>query len=109
MAKILIVDDRPTNRQVLSTLLGYSGHRILEASDGAEAFVVAEAECPHLIISDIVMPTMDGFAFIRKLRATPALASTRVIFYTATDLGPDVYRLAAACGVSRVITKPSDP
>ena len=56
MATILIVDDRPTNRQLMTTILGYAGHRLLEASDGAEALAVARTERPDLIITDILMP-----------------------------------------------------
>jgi len=109
MATILIVDDRPTNRQMLVTLLGYGGHRLLEASDGTEALTVAEAEQPGLIISDIVMPTMDGYEFVRQLRSKPAIAHTKVIFYTASDRKPEAQKLARACGVEHVIVKPAEP
>src|SRR5688572_18913335 len=68
MATILVVDDRPTNRQFLSTLLGYGGHRLLEAADGAEALRLVKAERPDLVISDILMPTMDGFEFAKSVR-----------------------------------------
>ena len=61
MATILIVDDRPTNRQFLLTLLGYTAHRLLEAADGAQALEVTRAERPDLVITDILMPTMDGY------------------------------------------------
>src|SRR5688572_14880107 len=58
MATILIVDDRPTNREFLLTLLGYGGHRLLEATDGAAALELVRAERPDLVIAGIVMPTM---------------------------------------------------
>ena len=80
MATILIVDDRPVNRQYLVTLLEYCGHRTLEAADGAEALALARAEHPDLIITDIIMPTMDGAELVQALRADPALAATPVIF-----------------------------
>src|SRR2546429_5758373 len=82
MATILIVDDRPTNRQFLLTLLGYSDHRLLEAANGAEALERVRTERPDLVITDILMPTMDGYEFVRHLRADPDLASLPVIFYT---------------------------
>ena len=69
MATILIVDDKPVNRQFLATLLGYRGHCLLEAEDGAEALERARAELPDLIITDLLMPTMDGYELIRQLRA----------------------------------------
>src|SRR4051812_43791783 len=61
MATILIVDDRPSNREFLVTLLGYNGHHLLQASDGAEALGVVRTLHPDLIIADILMPTMDGY------------------------------------------------
>ena len=109
MAKILIVDDRPTNRQFLLTLLGYTGHRLFEAADGAEALGLVRAEHPDLVITDILMPTMDGYEFVQELRADPEIASTRIIFYTATYSTPEAQLLARACNVDTVLRKPSDP
>ena len=83
MAKILVIDDRAVNREFLVTLLGYKGHRMLEASDGAEGLAVARAERPDLVICDVLMPTMDGYEFVRQLRADSAIAHITVIFYTA--------------------------
>jgi CheY-like chemotaxis protein len=80
MASILIVDDRPTNRQFLLTLLGYTSHRLLEAADGAQALEIVRAERPDLVITDILMPTMDGYAFVKQLRGESAIAATPVIF-----------------------------
>ena len=67
MATILIVDDRALNREYLVTLLGYKGHRLLEAADGVEALEVVRNESPDLVIADIPMPTMDGYEFVRQL------------------------------------------
>ena len=83
MAKILIVDDRPGHRQFLVKLLGSRQHRLLEASDGAEALEVARRERPDLIISEVLMPTMDGYEFVRRLRADPSLSQVPVIFSAA--------------------------
>src|ERR1700740_2125987 len=58
MATILIVDAPPSTRQFLTTLLGYGGHRLLEAGDGAAALGLVRADRPDLIITDILMPTM---------------------------------------------------
>lgn len=65
MATILVVDDHPINREFLVTLLRYRGHSLLQAADGAEALQVARAAHPDLIISDILMPTMDGYELVR--------------------------------------------
>lgn len=109
MATILIVDDREPNREFLVSLLGYGGHRLLEAADGAEGLEVARAERPDLVIADILMPTMDGYEFVQRLRADPTVAGTRVVFYTAYYHEPEAHRLAAACGVTAVLTKPAEP
>jgi putative nucleotidyltransferase with HDIG domain len=109
VATILIVDDRPANRQFLVTLLAYSGHRMLEAEDGAEALITARAEHPDLIITDILMPVMDGYEFARELRAAPDFDSTPVIFYTATYQAREARSLAEAAGVQYVLTKPAEP
>jgi two-component system cell cycle sensor histidine kinase/response regulator CckA len=109
VATILIVDDRPTNREYLVTLLGYGGHRLLQAADGAEALATARAEQPDLVISDILMPTMDGYEFVRQLRGTPAIMHTPVIFFTAHYHEREAQALARACGVSHVLTKPCEP
>ncbi len=109
MSTILIVEDHAMSRQVLKTLLGYFGHRLLEASDGSAALALASAEHPDLIITDILMPTMDGVEFVRLLRADEGLKKTPVIFYTATYRLPEARRLGEGVGVDRVISKPSDP
>jgi diguanylate cyclase (GGDEF)-like protein/PAS domain S-box-containing protein len=109
MATILVVDDRPSNRAFLLTLLGFTGHRLLEARDGAQALELVRAEHPDLIITDILMPTMDGYEFVQQLRADPALAATRVIFYSAVFAERETIAMAHSCGVYTVLSKPSDP
>ncbi len=109
MAKILIVDDHPANRDFLVTLLEYGGFALLEAADGAEGLAIARAERPDLIITDILMPTMDGFEFVRQLRADSAIEKTPVIFCTAQYHGPQAEKLARDCGVTSVLTKPCEP
>ena len=109
MATILIVDDRPTNREYLATLLRYGGHGLLEAADGAEALAVARTEHPDLIIADILMPTMDGYELVRQLRGDPAVGQTPVIFYTAHYHEREAQALARTCGVFNVLTKPAEP
>jgi signal transduction histidine kinase len=109
MATILIADDQATNRDFLVTLLGYAGHRIVEAIDGVEALAMVRAEQPDLVIADIVMPCMDGFELVRNLRTDPLFAPTRVIFCTATYLEDEARDLARACGVVHVLIKPVEP
>ncbi len=109
MAVILVVEDHAMSRQMLKTLFGYGGHRVLEAADGTAALALARLENPDLIISDIVMPTMDGLQFIRLLRAEKGLDAIPVIFYTAAYRLPEAMLLAREMGECRVISKPSDP
>ena len=109
MASILVVDDHPVAREFLVTLLGYAAHRLSEASDGVDGLEVARAERPDLIIVDLLMPTMDGFEFVRRLRQEPGLERTPIIFYTASYVDHEVRDLATACGVSAIIPKPSEP
>jgi PAS domain S-box-containing protein len=109
MSTILIVEDHAMSRHVLTTLLGYYGHKLLEATDGATGLELARAERPDLIISDIVMPTMDGIEFVRHLRAERGMEETPVIFYTATYRLPEARRLVEGFGKCQVIPKPSEP
>jgi PAS domain S-box-containing protein len=109
MATILVVDDRPVNREVLKTLLRYQSHRVLEAADGAEALVLVKSARPDLVISDILMPAMDGYEFVRRLREDPATADVCVIFNTAHYLDREARSLAGASGVSHIIYKPAEP
>src|SRR5262249_5758540 len=109
MANILIVDDRPANREYLVTLLGYDGHQVLEATNGLEALAQARAQLPDLILTDLVMPLMDGYELARQVRAAPAIASTRIVFLTSSYIVDEPRRLAAACGVTHIIAKPAEP
>jgi PAS domain S-box-containing protein len=108
MSKILIVDDRLINRQLLVKLLSSRHHLAWEASDGAEALQLARAERPDLIISDVLMPTMDGYEFVRQLRADAVIGQTPVIFITGSYLGREARALAESCGVSTIIYRPCD-
>ncbi len=109
MATILIVDDRSTNRELLVTLLGYAGHHLLEAADGEAGLAIARAERPDLIITDIVMPKMDGYEFAHQVRADPVISKIQIIFHTSSYIVEETRRLAEACGVSLVISKPIEP
>jgi diguanylate cyclase (GGDEF)-like protein/PAS domain S-box-containing protein len=106
MAKILVVDDHAPSRELLAALIRSRGHLPLEAEDGAQALVLVRAHHPQVVVSDVLMPTMDGYEFVRQLRADPAVADTEVIFYTAHYREREAQALARACGVLRVIAKP---
>jgi signal transduction histidine kinase len=109
MATILILDDRKENRELLSTLLSYINHTVLEAATAAEALAMVRSARPDLVIADVLMPDVDGFEFVRQLRADPVIAHTRVIFYTATYMPSETRSLAEAVGVAQVLSKPAEP
>src|SRR5688572_27709577 len=109
MAKILVVDDWPLNREFLVTLLRYAGHDVTAAADGAAAFTALEAARPDLVITDIVMPIMDGPELARRMAQHPDFSGVPIIFYTATYRVPEAQSLAAQCGITTVLAKPSEP
>lgn len=109
MATILIVDDLAANREVLVTLLQREGHRLLEATDGSEGLAVARAERPDLVVTDVLMPVMDGYELVRWLRLDPATSRIPVVFYTAHYGAREARALAWSSGVAHVLTKPAEP
>jgi CheY-like chemotaxis protein len=109
MSKILVVDDDPQSRQLYVALLTPFGHEVLEAQDGSEGLERALRTKPDLVISDILMPTMNGYEFVSALRACPDVAGTPIIFSSATFLDRATRSMGASCGVSLFITKPFDP
>jgi CheY-like chemotaxis protein len=106
MRKILVVDDTASSREAVLTLLEDEGYQAIEAGDGADGLRVAEKEQPQLVISDILMPSMDGYDFVRQLRLNPKLAQIPVIFYTANYHRREARNLAEQCGVAHVLVKP---
>jgi diguanylate cyclase (GGDEF)-like protein len=90
-------------------LLGNFGHRLLEAGDGIHALELARAELPDLVITEILMPHMDGFTLVRRLRAEPLLMGIPVIFQTANYDVSEIHRLARASGIQRILRKPAEP
>ena len=108
MATVLVVDDRPVNRDLVRTLLDYYGHSTLEADDGAQALDLLRCEHPDLLITDVLMPKMDGYDLVREIRGDPTTAAIPVIFYTANYLEEEARPIAEALGVSSVVTKTGD-
>ena len=109
MATILVADDRPLNRQYLVTLLGYFGHRLVEACDGEEALRLAKSEHPDLVITDLVMPNVDGEELAARLHADPDLAAIPILFHSATYSVRQAREVARQVGAFGVLPKPSDP
>ena len=105
---ILVADDNRANRDALSFLLELAGYGVIGATDGNDALAKARELAPDLIISDVLMPKMDGYALARRLREDPATAGIGVVFYTAYFGQQDAKDLAKAHGVARVLVKPAD-
>ncbi len=109
MANILVVDDRPTNCYYLRALLEAFGHSVSEAYDGEEALEQITEHSPDIVITDIIMPKLDGYELARRLRSDPSIVSIPIIFYTATFDKQSAISLARGCGVKFVMSKPADP
>lgn len=111
MASVLVVDDRGVNREFLTTLLDHFGLQVLEAGDGVEGLEVARRHHPDLVITDILMPSMDGFEFVSRLRddSDRTVSAVPIVFYTATFRLFEAREMARRCGVERVLSKPSEP
>ncbi|MDT4926591.1 MAG: hypothetical protein QOG01_4304 [Pseudonocardiales bacterium] len=109
MATVLVVDDRSVNRDLVRTILGYEGYDVLEADSGPEALQLVELRAPDLMISDVLMPGMDGYELARAVRALPASSQLPIVFYTANYLEREARPIAAACGVDHVVAKNGDP
>ncbi|PKL47555.1 MAG: hypothetical protein CVV42_12540 [Candidatus Riflebacteria bacterium HGW-Riflebacteria-2] len=106
---ILIVDDREDNLYFLQALLEGSGYSVHACANGEEALAYLQQEKVDLVISDILMPIMDGFRLCRKIKAEPKSAVIPVIFYTATYTGKQDEELAMKVGASRFVVKPCEP
>ena len=105
--RLLLVDDEPTNLQVLRHIL-QADYRLLFATDGERALQVAREQQPQLILLDIMMPGMDGYAVCRALKADPATAGIPVIFITALNDSQDE-TAGFDVGAVDYITKPVSP
>lgn len=106
--KILVADDDPAIRHIVSMILSRQGFQVITAEDGEDAFQKAVTEEPAAILLDVKMPKMDGLALCSKLKATKSTAAIPVAFLTAArDL--ETYRNALDQGSLLYITKPFRP
>jgi CheY-like chemotaxis protein len=105
---ILVVDDVPDILELLDTTLQFKGYRVVTARNGQEALEIIQREHPALLIADILMPTMDGFSLVHRLRLDPQTRDIPVIFLSATYVTPEDKDFALTIGVTRFIEKPVD-
>ncbi len=109
MKKILIVDDDENNVYYLQSLFASQGFEILTARNGFEALETAKKEVPDIVISDVLMPVMDGFRLCKEWKKNELLKNIPFVMYTATYTDPKDEKLALSLGVDRFIIKPQEP
>ncbi len=107
--KILVVDDNKENLYMLESLLRGYGYDVKSAADGVEALKKAEREDFDMIISDILMPRMDGFQLCREIKKNRKLKKIAFVFYTSTYTEPADQQFALSLGADRFIVKPAEP
>jgi CheY-like chemotaxis protein len=105
---VLVVDDEPTIRTLVNAILEGSGVRTLEAADGPEALEMARRHQPDLVLLDVVMPRMDGFAVCQRLKAEKSMARAPVLLLTALVQESDHQR-ARSVGADGIVQKPFSP
>jgi PAS domain S-box-containing protein len=106
MATVLIADDLVQERLLLRTILENAGHDVAEAPNGADALALARAKRPDLLITDLLMPEMDGFELCRQWRRDPGLRDVPVLVYSANYSEPDDLAFSRFIGADRAIAKP---
>ena len=106
--RLLLVDDNPTNLQVLYQALEAEGYELLVAQSGAEAIATAKEAKPHLILLDINMPGIDGYETCRRLKREPETKNIPVVLLTAKGRDADK-RLGYEVGAVDYVIKPFSP
>ena len=108
MERILVVDDLRTNAEMVAGLLRNLGYEIEIAGDGEEALEMVRARTPDMVITDIMMPRMDGYEACAKIRSHEETREVPVVFLSARAQQSDIDK-GRAYGVSDYLTKPFDP
>lgn len=105
MARILIVDDSPTETFKITEILNKSGHQVISAGGGEEGVAIAKKELPDLILMDVVMPGINGFQATRQITKNPSTAHIPVVIVTTKDQETD-RMWGMRQGASSFLTKP---
>ena len=103
---LLVVEDIPDILNLLEATLTFKGFRVVTARNGEEALAAIEREKPALVVTDILMPKMDGFSLVHRLRINPDTRNIPVVFLSATYVAPEDKAFALTIGVTRFIEKP---
>ena len=107
MNKILVAEDNLPNRELIREILETCGYEVIEAVDGQQALDKLEESMPDLVLLDIQMPVLDGYAVVRQLRQTPRLAGLKILALTAYAMQGDREKVLEA-GFDGYLTKPID-
>jgi CheY-like chemotaxis protein len=105
---ILVVEDNPNVLELLEVTLRFKGYPVVSARNGQEALQIVAREHPALVITDILMPKLDGYSLAHALHKDPRTARIPIIFISATYTTPDDKRFALSLGAVRFIEKPID-
>lgn len=105
---LLVVEDIPDILNLLEATLKFKGYRVITAHNGEEALEIISQEHPALIIADILMPKMDGFSMVHRLRIDPVTRGIPVVFLSATYVAPEDKAFALSLGATRFMEKPVD-
>ncbi len=105
---LLIVEDDPDILNLLKTTLEFNGYRVLTARNGYEGLAAMQAGRPAIIVADIMMPKLDGFGLVNRLRIDPLTREIPVVLVTATYVSPEDREFAQNIGATRFIQKPID-
>jgi PAS domain S-box-containing protein/putative nucleotidyltransferase with HDIG domain len=107
--KVLLVDDDPNGRQVLETLFSHSGWSVFTADNGSLALDIARGDPPDVVISDVLMPVMDGYLLCAEWHRDELLRDIPFIFITAAYTDPKDQEFGRSLGADRFLSKPLDP
>jgi CheY-like chemotaxis protein len=107
MARILVVDDTPISVQLMNLTLTKQGHEVRSADNGAQGVAATKEWCPDLVIMDVMMPEMDGYEAMRRIRQLPRFKGLPIIALTAKAMKGDREKCIEA-GASDYVTKPVD-
>ena len=105
-ATLLVVDDSPPNLELMRSLFGPLGYIVMTAHSVMDGMALAHREPPDLIISDLHMPGVDGYAFFRLAHEDPALQQIPFVFLSSTMWPPDAPKKALALGALKFIQRP---
>ncbi len=106
--RILIIEDNEQNRYLITFMLQSAGHEVIQAQDGLEGIALAESEAPELILLDIQLPQMDGYAIAGELKKRPTVTDVPIVAVTSYAMVGD-REAALAAGCIGYIEKPINP